>query len=151
MQNRARRQLLVAEAAGLSAGIPLESVREIMRPLPVVRLVGAPDFVLGLATIRGAATPVVDLARVLGRAAPGNETFGRFVSLSVDGRPVALAVRAVSGVLGLDETTELPPLLSRVASDVVAALSLRDAGLLLVLEAGRLVPELRAPEAEASA
>jgi purine-binding chemotaxis protein CheW len=150
MQNRARRRLLVAEAAELSAGIPLESVREIMRPLPIAALADAPDFVLGLATIRGAATPVVDLGRVLGGAGASKATFGRFISLHVDGRSVALAVQAVSGVLELEETTELPPLLSEAAMDAVESLSLRDAGLLLVLRSARLVPDTGACAAEGS-
>src|SRR5690349_9342486 len=111
-----RRRLLVAEAAGLRAGLPLENVREIMRPLPIAALAGAPEFVLGLATIRGAATPVVDLGRVLGRTQE-RPIFGRFVSLAVDGRAVALAVQSVSGVVELerDASSELPPLLGAAA------------------------------------
>lgn len=46
--------------------LALRDVRETMRPLPVEPLMGAPPFVLGLATIRGFPTPVVDVGRLLG-------------------------------------------------------------------------------------
>lgn len=36
-----------------------------MRPLPVAAVAGAPDFVAGVAIIRGDAVPVVDAARLL--------------------------------------------------------------------------------------
>jgi purine-binding chemotaxis protein CheW len=137
--------LLVVEAGGLRAGIPLRHVREIMRPLPIAELAGAPPFVLGLAMIRGASVPVVDLGAVLGRAAP-REMLARFASIVVDGRALALAVNAVTGILELEPNaaSEMPPLLSRAASEVVDELALSDAALLLVLRTARLVPDLAA-------
>jgi purine-binding chemotaxis protein CheW len=148
MRERERKRLLVVDASGLRAGIPLPHVREIMRPLPIADLAGAPPFVLGLAVIRGAPVPVVDLGAVLGRAAP-RDTLGRFASLVVDGRALALAVSAVMGIVELEPNaaSEMPPLLSRAASEVVDELALSDAALLLVLRSARLVPDL-APNAE---
>jgi purine-binding chemotaxis protein CheW len=133
--------LLVVEAGGVRAGIPLSSTREIMRPLPISSLASAPPFVLGLTMIRGASVPVVDLGALLGRAA-ASEEIGRFAALAVEGRSVAVAVSAVHGVLDVDEDAmlDLPPLLGRAGNDAVEALAVHDAGLLLVLSATRLVP-----------
>jgi purine-binding chemotaxis protein CheW len=141
MRDPEQRRWLLIESGGHACALPLANVRETMRPLPIEALANAPEFVLGLAVIRGASVPVVDLAAVLGGGGRGRD-FGRFLTLSVDGRVVALAVDAVRGVGELDPETfeKLPPLLGE-ASGPLSALTLHDAELLLVLRAGRLFPE----------
>ncbi len=149
MRERERNGLLVVEAGGLRAGLPLHQVREIMRPLPIAELAAAPPFVLGVSVIRGESVPVVDLGAMIGRSEPG-ESFGRFASLLVEGRPIALAVSAVSGILELEpsECAALPPLLRGAAGEAVEELALRDAALLLVLRTARLVPNGTPPGTE---
>lgn len=99
-----------------------------------------PGFVLGLAIIRGAPTPVVDAGALLGEHGEGQPT--RFVVMRVQERRVALAVEAVLGVKRLaGETLQaLPPLLRHAADDVVAAIGTLDAQLLTVLGGGYLLP-----------
>ncbi len=123
-------------------GIPLESARETMRPLPLSPLRDGPPFVLGLSLVRGVSVPVVDLGALLGRGEQ-EEPFRRFVTLEVDGRGVALAVESVENVVTLktSDFTALPPLFSRAAGEAVEALALHDSALLLVLRASRLVPD----------
>ena len=150
MRDSERRRLLVLEVGGHRAGVPLANVREIMRPLPLAPLAGAPRFVLGLSVIRGASVPVVDLGALLADGARA-EGFGRFATLDVEGRAVALAVARVLGVAELEPgaLSGMPPLLSHAAGEAVEALGLHDAGLLLVLRAARLVPETAALAVEA--
>jgi len=150
MRDTERRRLLVLETGGHRAGVPLAHVREIMRPLPLERLGGAPHFVLGLSVIRGESVPVVHLGALLGESVGRGES-GRFTTLDVEGRAVALAVARVIGVAELDPRTlsSMPPLLGGAAGDVVEALGLHDAALLLVLRAARLVPDNAALGAEA--
>ena len=45
--------------------LPLESIIETTRPLPIEPVAGAPDFVLGLSVVRGSAVPIVDAGRLL--------------------------------------------------------------------------------------
>jgi purine-binding chemotaxis protein CheW len=125
-----------------------------MRPLPIESLAGAPDFVLGVAILRGEPVPVVDAARLLG-AARGDTT--RFVALRVGERCVALAVDAVLDVQVLDASAlaSLPPLLRDAGAEVIEALGRLDAELLVALRSACLVPEetwsqLAAPQAAAS-
>jgi purine-binding chemotaxis protein CheW len=95
---------------------------------------------MGLAIIRGAAMPVVDLARVLG----GTDTKpARFVSMTTERGRIALAVDQVEGVRSLppDVMQALPPLLQCADARVVQAIGTLDAELLLVLQIARLVPE----------
>jgi purine-binding chemotaxis protein CheW len=131
---------LITRVGGCRCALPLAHVVETMRRGAVEPIAGAPTAVLGIATIRGEAVPVVDLGRLLGvEGAVG----GRLVTVDTGGRRVALAVDGVDGVRDLadDATGQLPPLLREAAAEVVAAVGRLDGDLLLVLRGARLVPE----------
>lgn len=126
---------------GSSVGaIPLEYVRETLRPLPIEPLAGMLPFLLGLAIIRGSPTPVIDSGRLLGSTAVSPT---RFVSIRLGERTVALAVDAVLDVHALPAgvLAQVPPLLRGSGADCVSAIGALDAELLLVLEGSRLIPE----------
>jgi purine-binding chemotaxis protein CheW len=121
--------------------VPVEHLIETMRPLPVAGLPSAPPFVRGVARIRGAAVPVVDVGTLLGEAEPAAS--GRFVTVKAGDRPVALAVEAVLGLRTLPGASfgVLPPLLGQAEAGVVGALGALDGELLVVLNAARSVPD----------
>jgi purine-binding chemotaxis protein CheW len=133
--------LLLFRARTRLCALPAQRLVETMRPLPAAPFPGAPAFVLGVARIRGAAVPVVDLGALLGCAEPPEPT--RFLSLKLEGRRVALAVEAVLGLrqLAPEVLSQLPPLLARAGHEAVAAIGTLDAELLLSLEAARIVPD----------
>lgn len=146
--------MLLCRVQRRRCAIPLEHVSEIMRPLPVEPLHGAPASVSGLAIIRGAPVPVVDLALLLslpaeakGGAAPlappTEEVVTRYVVVRAGSRQVAVAVDAVDGVteLAQESVQTLPPLLSEAHSGVVSGIGTLDAELLLVLGRSHWVPE----------
>lgn len=120
--------------------LPLEPVVEIMRPLPVEPLAGAPPFVRGLSIIRGAPVPVVDVALLLG-ASRNRST--RYVTIRAGARHVALEVDEVLGVrvLPLEKLQAVPPLFREAPADIVSAIGAADDKLLLVLRSARLVPD----------
>jgi purine-binding chemotaxis protein CheW len=131
---------LICRVDARLCALPLAHVVETMRPLPVEAIAGSPHFVRGLAVIRGVPVPVVDTACLLGaQAAPGD----RFVTITVGDRHVALAVDSVLGVRAVPAGSlhQLPPLLHEAGADVVAAIGLLDAELLLVLRSTRLLPD----------
>jgi purine-binding chemotaxis protein CheW len=138
METRAQSSL-ICRVAGRLCALPLGSVIEIMRVLPVKPVAGAPDFVLGISIVRGAPVPVVSAARLLAHIASPPT---RYVSIRVGQRSAILAVDEVLGVDEIaDETSStLPPLL-RASSEVVARLGTLDAELLCVLDTARLVPD----------
>ena len=90
----------------------------------------------------GAPTPVVDL-RALLESGPNSASYGRFVTLKVGPRRVAVGVDGVVGSRSLDaaQLGELPPMLRDVAADLIEAIGTRDAQLLVVLRAARIVPD----------
>jgi purine-binding chemotaxis protein CheW len=123
--------------------VPLVFVTEVMRPLPIEPLAGAPAGVCGFAIIRGRITPVIDLEVLLGSGTTTPTNTTRFVSLRVDNRAIALLVGTVWSIRTLDGTEfeSLPPLWRGAHPPAVAALGALDRELLIVLEAARLLPD----------
>ena len=138
---------LLIRAGSHFCALQLSDVVETMRPLPVEPLSGAPQCVRGLCLIRGAPVPVVDLAELLGDAAPGPWT--RFVCVRAGPRTVALAVTAVLGPSDLPPSllSTMPPLLRDAQSDIIEAIASLDAQLFLVLKSASLLPADEIPAA----
>jgi purine-binding chemotaxis protein CheW len=138
--------MLVTRVGAVICALPIEDVVEIMRPLPVEQIGRAGDPALaaidGVAMIRGAPVPVVDARTLLGIAASPEPT-GRFVVVRSASRRIALAVDAVIDVRRIDRAalSRLPPLLEAANRASVAAIGSHDEGLLVVLEAARLLPD----------
>ncbi len=111
-----------------------------MRPMPYEPFQKAPPFVRGLAIIRDLPTPVVDMRVLLGEMSL--EDPGRFVTVRVNERMIALSFDAVLGVHVLDaaRTFGLPPLLKNLAGETVSDVAARDGDLLLLFEASRIFP-----------
>ncbi len=123
---------LLCRAGERLCALPLGSVVETLRPLPIEPVVGAPDFVLGLSIIRGAPVPVVDVSRLLsGRASSP----ARLVVVKAGERRVAMAVDGIIGIrpIAADQLRDLPPLLRDAGADVVSAVGTLDAEFFMVL------------------
>jgi purine-binding chemotaxis protein CheW len=133
--------MLLMRAGGCICALPVASVGEVMRPLPMEALAGMPEFVRGVAVIRGRATPVLSLAAMLSDEQPAEGE--RWVVLHTDGHQAALAVDAVPGIQRLEpeQLATASPLLERAHPEATALIGVLDGQLLLVLEAGRIVPE----------
>jgi purine-binding chemotaxis protein CheW len=132
---------LVVMVGARACAFPLHHVAETMRPLPIKPIAGTPDFVRGVSMIRGAPTPVVDLKALLDNS-ENSPSYGRFVTLKLDNRRVVIGVDCVVGLMNLDtaQLGEMPPLLRDVTPDFIESFGTRDAQLLLVLRAARIVP-----------
>jgi purine-binding chemotaxis protein CheW len=128
-----RTQLLIVRAADRLCGLPLTSVVEIMRPLPVQELAGLPAYLCGLAVIRGEPTAVVDVSTLL--TGVSDTRVGRFLSMRSTGKPFVLAVEAVlgTGVVDAGTARALPELLEP-ARDLVDSVATLGKELLTVLK-----------------
>jgi purine-binding chemotaxis protein CheW len=132
--------LLCRVGASLCA-LPVTHIAETMRPLPVAPVTGMPPFMLGMAIIRGLPVPVLDGRRLLGGEHAGSP--GRFVTIRVGERYVALAIDAVIGLRAIPAATlgGLPPLLRDSGSDIISAIGTLDADLIVVLRLAHLLPD----------
>lgn len=133
-------QVLIVEVQAGICALPLMHVVEMMRPLSVEPITCALSFVRGISIIRGVPTPVVDLGALLGGS---DGSPGRFVTLRLGDRQVALAVGSVLGVREFDALTiqKLPPLLGGASKDVIEAIGTLDEQMLIVLHAGWQLPD----------
>jgi purine-binding chemotaxis protein CheW len=123
---------LLCSAGHLRCALPIEHVIEIMRPLPVEQIAGAPHYVRGLSIIRGVPVPVVDLGLIVSDRAT---TTARVVTVRA-ARVVAIAVNSVLGITTIASKAlgELPPLMRDAAPKAIASISGLD-------HAARIVPE----------
>jgi purine-binding chemotaxis protein CheW len=135
-----RTSWLLCRAGTILGALPIEHVVEIMRPLPIEQITGAPEYVRGLSVIRGAPVPVIDVGLLLGGAIT---SCTRLVAIKAATRTIALAVDEVIGITGIaaDALGQLPPLLRDAATDAIAAIGALDSELIVFLRTGRLVPE----------
>jgi purine-binding chemotaxis protein CheW len=131
--------MLLLSAAGQRVALRLQHVVETLRPLPLTAVTGLPAAIVGVAVVRGIATPVVDLRALLGgdTGVPAQ----RWVSLRIADRQVALAVDRVTGVGDVDDAAldAWPGLLG--AEQGRAALGVADGELMTALDSARLVPD----------
>ena len=136
-------RVLIVAAGARACALPVHHVAETMRPLPVEPVAGTPPYVRGLSVIRGAPVPVIDLPALLDHRASSTSSTGRFVMVKADDRRFALAVDSVIGIRALEATQleELPPLLRHADVDLIEAIGVADAQLLVVLRGARILPE----------
>jgi purine-binding chemotaxis protein CheW len=91
---------LIFRAGPLYCALPLGEVIETMRPLPVQPLAGTGSIVRGVCVMRGASTPVIDVAQLLGGHAA---SASRFIAVRTDRGPVALATGDVLGIRTVED------------------------------------------------
>ena len=141
-------RFLLCAVRSSSFALPLTHVLEPLRPLPVQPIPGSPPFVRGLAIVRGEPVPVVDLAYLM-EGEPGLPD--RWVTVKSGAAVAVLEVDRILGIRTLPAETlrALPPLLQSADAEIVSAMGALDAGLLLVLDQGRLLSEQAQVLAEA--
>ncbi len=102
---RAAREFLTFSLADEAYGFPLVCVREILRLPPLTPVPRSSRFVLGVVSVRGMITTVVDLRRLLRVEARGLEGPARLLLLDVGGEVVGALVDRVFQVhrLAADE------------------------------------------------
>jgi purine-binding chemotaxis protein CheW len=137
-----RIQAVIVTTGTRAYAIPVEHVVETMRPLSIEPIGNMPNFVRGVSIIRGVPIPVVDLEALLENGTIST-AYGRFVTVNVGERRVAIGVNGIIGVRRLDsaELEQLPPLLQHVDADLIDAIGTYDAQFLVMLRVARIIPD----------
>jgi purine-binding chemotaxis protein CheW len=137
-----RLAVVLVRSGDLFCALPLASVIETLRSPPIRTITGAPEWVQGVAVIRGATVVVVDLGILLG-AGSAEVKQARLVTLRVGARVVGLAVESITGMREFDRTmlSEVPPLLLQAHPEVLTAIGLLDGELMLVLDGSRIITD----------
>jgi len=95
--------------AGVSFGLPVTHVQEILRVESITRVPHAPASIRGVTNMRGRVLPVVDLRVRLALPEAPTDTDSRLVVASSRGRSLALLVDTVTQVLRIDTAEIQPP------------------------------------------
>ncbi|MDI6100024.1 chemotaxis protein CheW [Actinoplanes sp. NEAU-A12] len=131
---------LVFRAGPLYCALALGEVVEIMRPLATRPLAGTPLYVRGLAILRGAPAPVIDMTRLLTGI---DGEIDRYVAVRAGRGPIACATGPVLGVREIDvEPPEGPAaLFTGVSKALIAAVGTVGTEPLLLLHSLTAVPD----------
>ena len=84
-------------------GVPIQSVREILRMMPVGRVPGAPEHIRGVINVRGQVMAVVDTRTLLGLPALAPTPNSRILVVEIGDYVSGMLVDAVSQVLRIPE------------------------------------------------
>ena len=117
------------EVGGRLFALEVSQVREVVRDQAVTPLPNSPELIEGVADLRGAIVPIVDLGRALsGPPVPADAPRARIVVIEADALVLGLRVEAVVDVLSLPvEALEDPPALAvQTGYDAVRAVVRRD-------------------------
>lgn len=114
--------------------VPVVSLREIVRPLPVTEVPRTPDFVLGVVTLRGTVLPVFDLRLRLRlpTRADGRDT--RVLVLDSDDGPAGIVADRVDQVVRAAGDLEIAPQALGTGSEHIEGLLRRDGRMIIVLD-----------------
>lgn len=80
-------------------GLPISTVREIIRVPEITAVPDAPDYVEGVINLRGRIIPVVDLRKRFGETLIEADKKNRVVVVEIDRRAIGLIVNSASEVL----------------------------------------------------
>ncbi|MEP9353440.1 chemotaxis protein CheW [Xanthobacter sp. KR7-65] len=117
MSQVARERFLMISLGAESYGLPLSAVDEVVRlPETLTRLPRAPDYVLGLMSLRGKVIPVIDQRRRFSVTGEGDRHSRRVVVVTIGQLQAGFAVDGVSRILEVN------------ASEVMSAPELADDG-----------------------
>jgi purine-binding chemotaxis protein CheW len=133
-------RVLVFEMDGQEYAADVRQVREIIRPMGLARLAGAPEYVAGLIKRRGHIVPVVDLRKRLGLTASAPSLYTCIVVAKLASGPVGLLVDSASDLMWVQTREfELPsPFVVPVERIYVQGMAHLDDRLLVLLDLERL-------------
>ncbi len=92
-------ELLSFRLGGEEYAVMVDDVKEVLKIRDLTLVPNAPDYVLGVMSLRGTMLPVLDLCRRLGITQPARDEKSRVLVVSPDEEDVGLMVDRVSGVL----------------------------------------------------
>lgn len=122
-------------------GLPIASVREIVRVPEITSVPSAPDYIEGVINLRGRIIPVVDLRKRFGETAVEANKKNRIVVVELDNRAIGLLVHSASEVL------KIPPSEIEAPQDVfqegelnyISGVAKLKGRLVILLDLGRIL------------
>jgi len=117
-------------------GLSIDSVKEIIKPMPVTRFPKSPPFVEGVIDLRGRILPIVNLRKMFGLEPLQLTDESRFVDIHIEGLNIGIVVDAVSEVVKISRKhiEEAPPMVAGVEGKFLQGIARLDDRLILLLD-----------------
>ncbi len=146
------RQLVTFILEGEEYGLPIESVREVLRFKEATEVPGSPEYVLGLLSIRDMILPIVDLKRLLEienlshhREPLFQSEDQRIIVVDIENILIGVVVDKIQQVLRVGEDKIEPPsgIFKKNEDDPLCGIVKLNQGdrLIMLLDGKRLIPE----------
>jgi purine-binding chemotaxis protein CheW len=122
-------------------GIPIASLREIIRVPEITTVPDAPDYLEGVINLRGRIISVVDLRKRFGHAATELDRRSRILVVEHHGRLAGMIVDSASEVLKIPESEieASPAMMQEGGLDCVTGLGKYQGRLIILLEIGKVL------------
>jgi purine-binding chemotaxis protein CheW len=117
-------------------GIPIETVREVLRVGDITRVPQAPPHVKGITNLRGRIVPIVSIKTRMGLPDTPLTVRSRCVLVEVHGRLLGLLVDAVSSVVKVPAAAVAPPPeeIMTAATDYITGVARMGSRLIILLQ-----------------
>ena len=135
------REMLVFRLGSEEYGVDILKVQEIRGYEKVTPIPRSPDFLKGVANLRGTIVPVIDLRVKFGLADPTYDSLTVVIVLRIAGRVIGAVVDGVSDVvrLGANDVKPAPRLGSMVDSSYLAGVATQNDRMILALDIEKLL------------
>jgi purine-binding chemotaxis protein CheW len=122
-------------------GVPITSLREIVRVPEITTVPDAPDYLEGIINLRGRIISVVDLRKRFGQAATELDRRSRILVVENRGRLAGMIVDSASEVLKIPETEieAAPAMMQEGGLDCVTGLGKYQGRLIILLDIGKVL------------
>ena len=140
-------QLVTFYLAGEEFGLPIAKVKEIVSVPMITRLPKAPNYIEGIANLRGNILPLVNLRLLFELPAEDKTEDTRAVVVEINGQAMGIIVDRVMEVLNIDNAhIAPPPAISKSSTEAnyLQGVARLDNGkrLILLLDAEKLLPTI---------
>jgi len=134
-------ELLSFRLASETYAVPLTSIRQIIKMMPITMVPRAPDYVLGIISVRGNIIPVFDLRRRLNLPATEPTRKTRIIVVAGGRYTLGLIVDGVEQVARLPETGLEPPpsMLAGVEAGYIEGIGRHNQKMILVLALDKIM------------
>jgi len=148
-------QLVTFYLGGEEFGLPISKVKEIVSVPAITRLPKAPDYMEGIANLRGNILPLVNLRLLFGLPFEERTDDTRAVVVEINGRAMGIIVDRVMEVLNVDNGhIAPPPAISRssIEGNYLQGVARLDHGkrLVLLLDAESLLPTIEYSQSQSN-
>jgi len=129
--------------AGVTYALPVESILQMETFAGATAVPGTPDYVIGVATVRGKVVPVLDLRLRFGLPAVPPTLDTRLIVTQVAGRVIALRVDSAREVVPLDPAQHqaAPDLVTERSAALVRGMHAHGSRLLMLIDLPKVLNE----------